>query len=406
MDESENTRLLDWLEDREDDMVSLVEALVGAESPSAVPQSQRGPFQILAAELERLSFLVWPVGDSSSPLHLYARPRERRRGAPFQLLLGHMDTVWPLGTLAARPLRRVGDRLYGPGIFDMKAGLAQLVFALRALDAVHATPTVLPVVFVNGDEEIGSRTSRPYIRLLARSACRAFVLEPAFGPGGKLKTARKGVGRFTVVVRGRAAHAGSEPEEGASAILELSHQIQKLFALNDLAPGVTVNVGMIDGGLRPNVVAPRATALVDVRVPDEEGARAVETAIRALRPVEHGLSVEVHGGIGRPPMPAAPANRALFSLASAAAAGLGLAIEEATLVGGGSDANLTSLHTPTLDGLGPVGDGSHAEDEHVIVSRMPERAALLAALLASPAGALSSSPNGRSARFPMTAGTA
>jgi len=298
-----------------------------------------------------------------------------------------MDTVWPIGTVDARPIRRIRDRLYGPGVFDMKAGLAQLVFALRALAALRLEPAATPVILVNSDEEIGSADSRRYIRLLARGACRAFVLEPGFGPSGKLKTGRKGVGRFAVVVHGRAAYAGSEPEEEASAILELSHQIQRLFALNDPARGVTVNVGAIDGGLRANVVAPEARALVDVRVPSEADGRAVEAAIRGLRAVGSGLTVEVDGGIGRPPMAATPGNRALFELARSAAARLGLSVEEAAMVGGGSDANLTSLETPTLDGLGPVGDGSHAEDEHVIIARLPERAALFALLLCAPVGA-------------------
>jgi glutamate carboxypeptidase len=212
-----------------------------------------------------------------------------------------------------------------------------------------------------------------------------FVLEPAQGPAGRLKTARKGIGRFAVVVRGRAAHAGSEPEKGVSAILELSYQVQRLFALNDPDRGITVNVGTVDGGLRPNVVAPRATALVDVRVRTRDDARRIEAAIRNLTPVGEGATVEVEGIMGRPPLVATTGNRALFAVAREAGAGLGLELEEATMVGGGSDANIAGAYAPTLDGLGPVGDGAHADHEHVVVPRMPERAALLALLLLAPA---------------------
>jgi glutamate carboxypeptidase len=377
--------ILAWLRKQETAMVELTTALVRAESPSTVGPSQHGPFQILARELESLSFVVRSVSAPRGGLHLYARPQARARTGSRQLVIGHMDTVWPLGTVDGRHVERLGDRLYGAGAFDMKAGLAQLVFALRALQRLGRVPVVTPVIFLNGDEELGSRDSGRYIRLLARASSRVFVLEPPFGPTGKLKTARKGIGRFSVVVHGRAAHAGSEPERGVSAILELAHQVQKLFALNDPAHGITVNVGTIDGGLRPNVVAPKATALVDVRVPSDDAARTVTAAIRALRPVGPGVTVEVEGAIGRPPMHASAGNRKLFDLAQGAGRRLGIDVEEAAMVGGGSDANIAARFAPTLDGLGPVGEGAHAEDEHVVVPRLPERAALLALLLLAPA---------------------
>jgi glutamate carboxypeptidase len=266
----------------------------------------------------------------------------------------------------------------------MKAGLVQAIYALAALRALRLAPTVTPVVFVNSDEEIGSASSEPWIRRLARLAIRAFVLEPAFGPRGALKTARKGVGEFRVRIIGRAAHAGLNPEAGLSAILELSHQVQRLFALNDPRRGITVNVGTIDGGLRPNVVAPEASAVVDVRVPTVEAGREVEAAIRGLTPVQSGLAIEVEGGIERPPMEPAPRNQALWRCAVAAAAALGFELEQAA-VGGASDGNLTSLYTATLDGLGPVGDGAHAVHEYVERGRLAERAALLALLVLSPA---------------------
>jgi glutamate carboxypeptidase len=265
----------------------------------------------------------------------------------------------------------------------MKGGLVQMLFALQALRDLSLVTPATPVVFVASDEEIGSSDSTGCLERLARAAARAFVLEPAFGPSGKLKTERKGAGQFTLAVTGRAAHAGVSPGEGVSAILELSHQIQRLFALNDPGRGITVNVGAVDGGVRPNVVAPTATASIDVRVRTEEDGRSIETALRSLSPVQEGASVRVVGSFGRPPMARTARNRALWLEAKRIGAQLGLSLAE-ECVGGASDGNLTSLYTATLDGLGPVGDGAHAEHEHVEIARLPERAALLALLLLVP----------------------
>lgn len=364
-------------------MADLLVRLSSAETPSDDGAAQHAAFSILAAELRRDGMEVRPVRGHEVGDHLYARPARRDRRAPRQLLSGHMDTVWPHGTLREMPVRRDRDVLHGPGVFDMKGGLVQMVFALRALSRLGIAPAATPVVLVGSDEEIGSPDSRRALRRLARGAARAFILEPGFGPQGLLKTERKGVGTFTLTIGGRAAHAGLEPEAGVSAILELSHQVQRLFALNDRGRGVTVNVGTIDGGRRPNVVAPVARAIVDVRVPTLEAAREVEAAIRALEPVDAGTSLDVEGGFGRPPMEDTPRNRALYAQAVAVGAELGLAIGQ-TAVGGGSDGNITSPLTATLDGLGPVGGGAHRGDEHVVVSSMPSRAALLALLLAAP----------------------
>lgn len=376
--------LLDWLGGHRQEMVELLAQLARAESPSLEPETQHGPFRILAAELEHDELVVRAVRGGEVGDHLYARPRHRSRGDPHQLLLGHMDTVWPVGTLAGMPLRDEEGLLFGPGVADMKGGLVQIVFALRALHELGLHPSVTPVVFVNTDEEIGSRDSSRLIRLLARGAARAFVLESGEGADGRLKIARKGLGRFTVTVCGRSSHAGADFEQGISAILELSHQVQRLFALNDPARGITVNVGTIDGGLRPNVVAPQASAIVDVRVPTAAAARRLERALRGLTPVLEGATIEVDGGWGRPPMEALPRNRSLLATAKRLGHELGLSLEDAGLVGGGSDANTTSLFTGTLDGLGPVGEGSHAPDERVDTLQMPERTALLALLLLEP----------------------
>ena len=250
--------LMEHLQARRPAMVSLLERLVARESPSDQPQSLAEASSLLADALQERGFEVRYVHDSGGGRHMMARPLQRRRGGGFQLLIGHVDTVWPLGSLREMPLINDGENLSGPGIYDMKGGLVQALFALEAVSEVVGAPPVTPVFFINSDEEIGSRGSRRYIERLARCADRAFVMEPSLGPEGRLKTARKGVGRYLLRIKGRAAHAGLDPGAGASAILELSHQIQRLFALNDPASGVTVNVGVVDGGLQPNVVAPGA----------------------------------------------------------------------------------------------------------------------------------------------------
>jgi len=255
-----------------------------------------------------------------------------------------------------------------------------MVVALRALARRGLEPALPVVVLVNSDEEIGSPESRPLVERLAREADRAWVLEPALGASGRIKTARKGVGHMTVVVRGRPAHAGLEPEKGASAIQELAHVIHALHALTDLDRGITVNVGVVDGGARPNVVAPEARARVDVRVPTVDAGDEVERAIRSLVPRVEGVRLEVEGGMLIPPMEATPRNQALWRAARDAGRELGFDLEEAR-VGGASDGNTTSRHTATLDGLGCVGDGAHARHEHIVVEPSLDRCALLARLL-------------------------
>jgi len=281
------------------------------------------------------------------------------------------------------PFEHQGDIVRGPGVYDMKGGIAQALLAIEALQHFKLEPDITPHVFLNSDEEIGSRESRRYIDSLAPCMERVFVLEPSLGPAGRLKTARKGIGRFTITVTGEAAHAGLDPGAGASAILELSHVIQSLFALNDFDRGVTVNVGTIDGGLRPNVVAPNSQAVVDVRVTSQADAERLEAAIRSLTPATRGTSLHIEGGFGRPAMEKTPANRQLWRLACRLGDQLGLQLEEG-LAGGGSDGNFTSLHTATLDGMGAVGDGAHARHEHLRLERTIEHAALLSLLLMAP----------------------
>ena len=375
--------VLDYLRAQREPLVAFLGELVRAESPSSDPESQSGVRSLLAAELGARGFATRFVAGRRTGGHLVARPRGRRRQAGQQLVIGHYDTVWPVGTLRTMPFEYDGRHVRGPGVFDMKGGLAELAFALRAIEALGFSMSVVPIVFLNSDEEIGSRESAPHIARLARAADRALILEPSLGPAGALKTARKGVGRYTITIKGRAAHAGLDPERGVSAILELSHVIQKLFALNDPARGVTVNVGTVDGGLRPNVIAPESRAVVDVRIARQADAERVDAAIRGLEPTSPGSALIVQGGIGRPALEPTPRNRALWRLARRLGDEIGLELTEAA-AGGASDGNTTSLYTATLDGLGPVGDGAHAHHEHLDIDLTIERTALLTLLLLAP----------------------
>jgi glutamate carboxypeptidase len=377
-------RVRNFVTGQQDSLISLLRCLVEAESPSSQPASHDRIRAILKKELADIGYLVIEAGYNGGPRHLYARPLDRRRGHGLQLLIGHFDTVWPVGTVAERPFSVNGNRVHGPGVFDMKGGLSQLLLALRALHELDVEVPLTPIVFLNADEEIGSRSSSGYIRMLARRARRTFVLEPAMGDDGDIKTERKGIGRFTITVHGKAAHAGLDPEGGASAILELSHVIQSLFALNDPDDGITVNVGTIDGGIHPNVIAPHSTAVVDVRVPTVEAGEYIEQAIHGIEPSTPGVRLHVEGSIGRPSMEATPRNAALWQQARAIGAELGLELRAAR-AGGGSDGNTTSQYTATLDGLGPVGDGAHAEHEFLYIDKTLERTALLAMLLQAPA---------------------
>jgi glutamate carboxypeptidase len=384
MDQRQVDRVQNYLLEQQPAMCGLLQELVLDESPSDDVRSLEPILRRLTQQLRDLDFRVRHIPGRVSAGYLYARPAHRRRGLGGQLLVGHCDTVWPRDTLRAMPFVIENGIMKGPGVYDMKCGLVQMVFALQALRDLHLEPPLTPLVLINTDEETGSGESSQRIDQLARYVRRAFVLEPSLGPAGRLKTARKGVGRYTIRIHGKAAHAGLDPTAGASAILELSHVIQQLFALNDPEQGTTVNVGVIDGGLRANVVAPESSAKVDVRVlTDSEGQR-VEQAIRNLRPQTPNTQIQVEGAMNRPPLVKTAANEALWLQARELGGQLGMDLEEGT-AGGGSDGNFTSRHTATLDGLGAVGDGAHAVHEFVQLDAIPRRAALLALLLLAPA---------------------
>lgn len=373
-------KLRDYLYSQKDEILDLLKHLVQVESPSDLPQTQAGIFSILEDAYHRRGYRVRRIPGRTSGGQFLAVPSDRRKNQPLQMLLGHSDTVWPLGSLEKMPLYTQNGKLYGPGVYDMKAGLVFMLFAIEALKANELNPEVAPVVFINSDEEIGSYESKGHIKRLAQAADRAFVMEPSLGSEGKLKTRRKGIGEFTIKITGKASHAGLAPEKGISAILELSYLVQKLFALNDPERGITVNVGTIDGGIRPNVVAPESKAVIDVRILHQSDAKRVEDAIYSLKPTLPGIKLSIEGGFERPPMEKTPGNERLWQFAKHAASELGIELEEAT-AGGGSDGNITSLYTPTLDGMGAVGDGAHAPGEFVYIDKMIDRMALLSCML-------------------------
>ncbi len=371
--------LRSYMHSQESTLLSTLQSLVEHESPSDDKLHLDALARLLAERFAACGAQVEVLVQQTAGNHVRAYfPGPAVRPA---LLLCHFDTVWPVGTLAARPFRVEGGQAWGPGILDMKAGIVVTEFAMRAVAHVGLALPRPVVVLLTADEEVGSGTSRARIEEEARGAEYVLVLEPPLA-GGVLKTARKGVGGFTVEVEGRAAHSGAEPEKGISAVHELAQQILDLGHLADPAQGTTINVGVVQGGTRPNVVAAQARAEVDVRVWNAAEAARVQAAMFGLQPHLPGARLHVEGEFDRPPMERSPQIAALFERVRAIGRELGLELQEGS-TGGGSDGNFTAaLGRPTLDGLGVDGAGGHAVDERIQVASLPERAALLAAILA------------------------
>ncbi len=300
------------------------------------------------------------------------------------LLLGHIDTVYPMGTLSTMPCRVAEGRLWGPGALDMKSGIALILHALEGLRAWHSDSLPRPVtVLLVSDEEVGSGSSRRITESLARKSEAVLVLEPSYGIKGAVKTARKGVGEYSIKVTGKAAHSGLDFEKGESAIVEMAKQITAISKLVDLKRGLTLNVGLVSGGTRTNVVPAQATASLDVRVARMKDAAVIDRQLKALKPFNRRCKLEINGGVNRPPLERSAGVAMLYKKAVEIAKQLGWKLEEAS-VGGGSDGNFTaSLGIPTLDGLGGVGEGAHATHESIIISELPRRTALLAELIAA-----------------------
>lgn len=375
--------LLAFVQGLQSEIVTLIRQLVECESPSDDPAAVNR-FVELVSDTVAPSARVKTFPGGRFGKHLTAEvalPGRKKTGQT--LVLGHSDTVWPLGTLRSMPFREAQGRLWGPGVLDMKAGIAFFVFAVRALREMEIPAASKVLLQLNSDEEVGSESSRALTEKNAARSQAVLVLEPGTGLEGKLKTARKGVGDFTVTVRGRAAHAGLDFSAGASAVLELSRQVDRIAGFTNLQRGLTVNPGVFRGGTRSNVVAAEARAEIDMRVLRLRDAPALDKKFRSLKPFDRRCTIQVTGGLNRPPMERSPGIVRLFRTAKTLARELGVELEE-SLSGGGSDGNFTAaLGVPTLDGLGAVGEGAHAASESILVDRIADRTALIAKLLAA-----------------------
>jgi glutamate carboxypeptidase len=372
---------LGFFAERKDAIAETIRQLVEIESPSDNKQAVDRLGALLAGRFEGLGGHAKFHRTQNFGDHLQIDFATERSGKPV-LLLGHLDTVYPLGSLATMPCRVADGRISGPGALDMKSGVALIMYALDGLRTWHADSLPRPVtVLLVSDEEIGSGSSRPITESLARRSAAVLVLEPSYGPKGAVKTARKGVGEYTLKVSGKAAHSGLDFEKGESAIAELAKQITAISKLVDLKRGLTLNVGLISGGTRTNVIPAQATASLDVRVVRMKDATAIDRQLRSLKPFNRNCKLEITGSVNRPPMERTAGVAALYRQATEIAKQIGWKLEEAS-VGGGSDGNFTaSLGIPTLDGLGGAGEGAHATHEFVTLADLPRRAALLAELI-------------------------
>jgi glutamate carboxypeptidase len=375
--------LVEWLRPREAAMTRLLGQFVRAESPSFDKAAVDRFGGIVAAEWRRRGARVTLVRQRERGDHVRAEWSPRGNQAKGQILvLGHLDTVYGLGTLAGMPFRLARGRAHGPGTLDMKGGLVIALFAVDALAGTGRAPQKRIVFLWTSDEEIGSGTSRAVIEREARRSNAVLVLEPASGLDGRVKTGRKGVGEMEIIATGRAAHAGLNPEDGINAIEEIARQIARLSRWNQPSRGITVNAGMIEGGTRTNVIPENARVLVDVRAVRAADMRALERKFRTLRPNLRGAKLQIRGGFNRPPMEQ-KTSAALYAKARALAKEIGVTLGEA-YVGGGSDGNFTAaLGVPTLDGLGAVGEGAHSPGENIVIRALAQRAALVASLLAT-----------------------
>ena len=369
--------LLSWARKNQPALIRFIRELVECESPTDSPEAVSRCAELLADSLSDIADRrTVPAGYCCE----FRLPGRAKSGTI--LALGHADTVWPMGTLRTMKFRQRDGRLWGPGVLDMKSGLAIFAFAMRGLRELEIPVAHEVALLVNPDEETGSAASRDTTERLAKGCRAVLVLEPGTGLEGKAKTARKGIGSYRVTVRGVASHSGVDFEKGASAVVELSRQIsEKIAGFTDLRRGITVNPGVISGGTRSNVIAAQAEAIIDMRVPRARDAVALEKKFRALRPFDKRCTLEITGGLNRPPMERSKGIAELFRLARGLAAEMGVTLEESS-TGGGSDGNFTAaIGIPTLDGIGAVGEGAHAAHESVLVDRLADRVALLAKLV-------------------------
>lgn len=369
---------------RQAQMLRLLAQFVRCESPSHEKAAVDHLGRLVATEWRQRGARVTLLREATRGNHVRVELRiggETHRGQI--LVLGHLDTVYPLGTIRRQPFRVRGGQAWGPGTFDMKGGLVIALAAVDALRAAGIQPRKKVVFLWTTDEEIGSATSQRAIERGALRSDAVLVLEPALGHEGRLKTGRKGVGGAEIIIAGRSAHAGVDPEKGVNAVHELSLQIARLMKMNNPQRGITVQATVVKGGTTSNVIPAEARAQVDFRFSRTADAKVVEQKLRGLRPVLKGARVSVRLSPNRPPLERTAKLRSLFRQAQAVAREMGITLGEAS-TGGGSDGNFTAaLGVPTLDGLGAVGDGAHSPRERIVIRKLPERAALLAALLAT-----------------------
>jgi glutamate carboxypeptidase len=378
---------LHYFEQCQDRIVETIRELVEIESPSDNKPAVDRIAKLLAAKFEALGGRAQFHRNSEFGNSLQIDFSPLRVGAAENhkpvLLLGHYDTVYPLGTLANMPCKVENGRLYGPGVLDMKSGIALLLHAIEALQSWHKAMPRPVTVFLVSDEEVGSHSSRKITEALAKKSAGVLVLEPAAGLRGAVKTARKGVGEYLLRAKGIAAHAGLDPGKGHSAILELSRQIVVIAKLNNLRDGISVNPGVIKGGTRTNVIAAEAAVEIDVRIKNAKQAATIDLKLRSLKPFDKHCKLEISGEINRMPMERTAGVTALYEKAQVIASQIRWKLDEAA-VGGGSDGNFTAgMGIPTLDGLGGVGEGPHAVHEHIVISELPRRALLLAGMIES-----------------------
>lgn len=374
--------ILSYVIAKQPHLIALLRRLVECESPSNDRVAVDCFVDLFAAEVADIA-KVRTFRGGRFGRHLrceFKLPGRKKEGKI--LGLGHSDTVWPMGTLARMPFQRKDGRLWGPGVLDMKAGVAFFVYAMHALRDLDVPVARKVVLQLNSDEEVGSDSSRPLTEEAARASVAVLVLEPGTGLEGKAKTARKGVGDYTVTVQGKASHAGVDFAAGASAIVELARQIERIASFTRLKRGITVNPGIVAGGSRTNVVAAEARAEVDIRIPRLKDAAYLERCFQSLKPFDKRCAITVTGGLNRPPMERTNGVAELYRRAKLLAKDLGVNLEESA-TGGGSDGNFTAPLCPTLDGIGSVGEGAHAPHESILIDRIADRTALIAKLVAA-----------------------
>ena len=375
--------LLHYTKEKTSEITEWIEQLVKIESPSHDPAAVNRAVEFvadrLAGEAKVKRYRAKGFGD-----HMrleFSLPGRRKES---QVLgIGHLDTVYPMGTLASMPFKRAKGRLWGPGVFDMKSGVTYFVFAARALRELDIPVKRRFVVQLNSDEEVGSPTSRVHTEREAKKSVAALIAEPSAGPEGNAKTARKGGGGYRIGVKGIASHAGLDFGAGASAVLELARQVETVAGWTDLDKGITINPGLIQGGTATNTVAADAWAEIDVRVPRKPDARRLEKKFASLKPFDRRTQLTVEGGLRRPPMERNRQTLGIYRLAKKLSSELDVELGEAQ-VGGGSDGNFTAaLGLPTLDGIGAVGEKAHSPGECIYQNRIADRVALIAKLIAA-----------------------